>query len=284
MAHKNKTNISPYKTRQIKRESEKHPSAPKPGSNKVLMGRHKKADVIYSAQEANDRLFDIFKNHEFDHITHQQRMKLAEFYHLLMTTQENENFTRLLKFRDIAIRHFIDCMIVAKLTKLTFPLMDVGTGPGFPGMPLKVLFPQETIVLAEGVQRRVEFLKKVRDELQLPNLKILGRNINQSVTYPVNGVITRAVEDVGNTLGNVLYSLQTGGKVFLMKGPNVDPEIPDALQKWGQYYELEQDIAYTLPQTPHERRLLVFKKIKAPELIDLETLLDMEYADSSDDE
>ena len=63
-------------------------------------------------------------------------------------------------------------IIILKHTKLQFPLLDVGTGPGFPGIPLKIVFPNEQIYLGEGVQKRVEFLKYVREELQLPNLKI----------------------------------------------------------------------------------------------------------------
>jgi 16S rRNA (guanine527-N7)-methyltransferase len=263
MAHKNKTNISPYKAR--KEAQGLTGRALAQGAH----GRHKKPELIYSLEEANDRLADIFRNHDFAHITHEQRRKLAHFYRLLMQTQGKENFTRLLKIKDIAIKHFIDCLIVAQLTELTFPLMDVGTGPGFPGIPLKILFPERKIILAEGVQRRVEFLKKTREEMDLKNLDIIGRNINPYFAYPVQGVITRAVEDVGNTLSNVLTSLQTGGKIFLMKGPNVDPEIK-AAEALKEFYKLEQDVAYTLPRTEDKRRLLVYKKIKMAPLIDFD--------------
>jgi 16S rRNA (guanine527-N7)-methyltransferase len=66
--------------------------------------------------------------------------------------------------------------------------------------------------------------------------------------------------------------LQTGGKVFLMKGPNCGPEIEMALETWGEYFTLENDIAYTLPKTPHERRLLIFRKLKPHPLPDFEAL------------
>jgi 16S rRNA (guanine527-N7)-methyltransferase len=263
MAHKNKTNISPYKTRQQKKGLSGQALA------QGNRGRHKRPEVVYSLEEANDRLADIFRNHEFGHITHEQRKKLAQFYCLLMETQGKENFTRLLKIKDIAIKHFIDSMIVAQLTELTFPLMDVGTGPGFPGIPLKILYPDQKIILAEGVQRRVEFLKKVREEMNLNHLDIIGRNINPYFAYPVQGVITRAVEDVGNTLRNVLTCLQTGGKVFLMKGPHVDPEMA-AAKDMDEFYQLEQDTAYTLPRTDDQRRLLVYKKIKMAPLPDFD--------------
>lgn len=262
MAHKNKSNYSPYKARQESRG--KRPET----TPRTLMGRHKKPETIYSLHEANDRLADIFRNHEFTLVNHEQRMKLAHFYRLLMENQEKENFTRLLKLRDIAIKHFIDSIVILKYTKLQFPLLDVGTGPGFPGIPLKIMFPEEKILLAEGVQRRVEFLKHVRQEMSLQNLDIVGRNINNNFVYPVKGVITRAVEDISNTLGNVLSCLQIGGRVYFMKGPGVGPEIEMAKKNWSEFYKLVEDTAYVLPQTPHERRLVVYEKIKNAPLPD----------------
>ena len=253
MAHKNKTNYSPYKARQEARGS---------SSPAMNMGRHKKPELIYDLNEANDRLADVFHNHNFDLVSHSQRLQLAHFYRLLMLNQEKENFTRLLKLRDIAIKHFIDSIIIMNHTELQFPLLDVGTGPGFPGIPLKIMYPEQKILLGEGVQRRVEFLKHVRQEMNLKNLDILGRNINKHCTYPINGAITRAVEDIGNTLGNVMSGLQLGGRVYFMKGPGVDPEIEAAKINWSEFYKLVQNTAYTLPHTPHERRLVVYEKIK----------------------
>ncbi len=230
-------------------------------------GKHKKPNKILSTHEAEDRLFDIFRNHDFGDVPHQVRSQLVHFYQLLMEQQNHENFTRLHNFRDVAIKHFIDCLIVPRLVDLTFPLLDVGTGPGFPGIPLRLVTPNDKrILLAEGVQKRVEFLKQAREKMKLENLDILGKNITKEFVYPVGGVITRAVEDCRNTLANVIHCLQPHGKVFLMKGPNVEPEIDLALQEWGHYYELEKNIPYLLPHTPHERRLIVFRKIRSKEL------------------
>ncbi len=250
MAHKNKNNISPQQSRQGK--------------------THQKPQRVLSANEANDHLFDIFKNHHIDFVSHLERQKLAEFYELLMNNQSKENFTRLLTIKDIAIKHFIDCIIISKLTDFSFPLLDLGTGPGFPGIPLKILYPKEKIILAEGVRRRVEFIKNVRQTMKLENLDIIGRNITPFFAYPVNGVITRAVEDVRNTLKKVLTCLNYHGRVYFMKGPNVDPEIHLAEKEVGAYYKLEKDIPYQLPNTPHERRLLIYRKIKAAPIIDFE--------------
>ena len=259
MAHKNKSNYSPYKARQ--QQSHQPGTVPK-------RGKHRAPDKIFPLEEANDRLFDLFRNHGFGDYPHSKRRQFAQFYTLLMDVQQKENFTRLTSLKDVGLKHFIDCLMVSRLTQLQFPLMDVGTGPGFPGIPLKIEFPEETIVLAEGVQRRVEFLKHVREQMDFRHLPILGRNINPECFYPVRGVITRAVEDMRNTLGNVIHCLQTGGRAYFMKGPGVDPEIPMALEAWSEFYRLAEDHRYVLPQTDQERRLLVFEKIKTPPVSD----------------
>jgi 16S rRNA (guanine527-N7)-methyltransferase len=229
-------------------------------------GLHRQPEQIYPPAEADSRLYDLFRHHGFEDFPHEQRRQLVTFYQLLMTHQLTDNVTRLVKFRDIGIKHFIDSLMVARLTTLMFPLLDVGTGPGFPGIPLKIQFPTEKIILAEGVRRRVEFLKAVREEMQLKELDVVGRNIDHTFELPVRGVITRALEDVSETLRNVSQSLEVGGQVYLMKGPNVGPEIEKAAREWGEYYELAEDHKYDLPETPHQRRLVIYRKIKAPPL------------------
>lgn len=270
MAHKNRSNWSPYTAR---RKGQK-PAGEAPNSTPFSEDgrRHKKPVEAYPFHEADDRIYDVFRNHEFGDYPHPKRQELTRFYELLMANQNEQNFTRLLNIRDVAIKHFIDSLMVTKLMDLQFPLLDMGTGPGFPGIPLKVHYPDQEIILAEGVQRRVEFLKQVREKMGLQKLKIIGRNVNPEFFYPVNGVITRAVEDARNTLGNVINCVQTGGEVVLMKGPNCGPEIQPALDQWGEYFELSKDIEYEIPKSPHERRLLVFKKLKPAPLPDFEAL------------
>jgi 16S rRNA (guanine527-N7)-methyltransferase len=233
---------------------------------KSRRGVHRKPETIHAFEEADNRLYDIFRHHGFGDFPHDLRHRLIEFYLLLMNHQLRDNVTRLVRFRDIAIKHFIDSLMVAKLTRLEFPLLDVGTGPGFPGIPLKILYPKDKIILAEGVRRRVDFLKAVRDEMRLRELDIIGRNIDETFQLPVRGVITRAVEEIPNTLRNISQCLQVNGKIFFMKGPNVDPEIKAAKETWSEYFTLAEDHNYKLPNTPHERRLVVFRKIKTPSL------------------
>jgi 16S rRNA (guanine527-N7)-methyltransferase len=226
-------------------------------------GVHRKPEQIYSFKDADDRLYDVFRNHGFGDFPHELRHRFVEFYQLLMKHQQRDNVTRLLSLRDVGIKHFIDSLMVPRLVTLAFPLLDVGTGPGFPGIPLKFMYPKEPILLAEGVKKRVDFLKTVRDKMKLEELQIIGRNIDSTFEYPVKGVITRALEPVIKTLNSVSNSVEIGGSVYLMKGPNVDAEIKKA-EELKSIYVLKEDHAYKLPSTPHERRLLVYRKISSP--------------------
>ena len=141
----------------------------------------------------------------------------------------------------------------------------MGTGPGFPGIPLKVEFPDEKMILIDGVRKRIDFLKQIRKKMNLENLDLMGRNVTQDFVYPVKGVITRAVMDTSDTLRNVSQCHEVGGKLYLMKGPNVDEELDRAQETWRDYFLLPEDHAYTLPNTPHHRRLIVFEKTKTPD-------------------
>jgi 16S rRNA (guanine527-N7)-methyltransferase len=235
-------------------------------------GTHKKPENILSFEEADNRLYDIFRHHGFEDFPHSERRRLVEFYRLLMNHQLRDNVTRLVKFRDIAIKHFIDCLIVPRFCELKFPLMDVGTGPGFPGITLKILYPDKKIILAEGVRRRVDFLKAVRDEMKLGELDIIGRNVDSTFELPVAGVISRALQgDTSSTLESVSRCLEVGGTVYLMKGPGAGPEIKAAIERWAGYYELEKEIDYELPNTPNRRKLVLFRKVKTPPPVEIES-------------
>jgi 16S rRNA (guanine527-N7)-methyltransferase len=218
--------------------------------------------------QADDRIRDIFFNHGFEDMPHDTRHLFTQFFFELMEEQKHHNSTRLRTLREVVIKHFVDSLMVLKVVKLEFPLLDVGTGPGFPGIPLKIMLPDDQIILAEGVQKRVEFLKKMRESLKLKKLDIIGRQVNEDFHYPVQAVITRAFAETADTLAQVINCVKTGGKVFLMKGPNVDAELKTAQKLWSSYFRLIQDVPYELPHTPHRRRMIVYQKIAGKVLKD----------------
>lgn len=198
---------------------------------------------------------------------------LTRFHQLLLERNRRLNLTRIHNLEDVVLKHYVDCFLVDRMIELPSPLMDLGTGGGFPGIPLKIIRQDLHIILAEGVGKRVRFLKDARAHLGLEGLDVIGRNIDREFFYPVQGIITRAVEIVPDTLKRMKNCLQSGGGAIFMKGPNVDEEMARARKRYGDEYELEHDLPYTLPRSPHRRRLLVYRRVHA-EIEDPEKVLE----------
>jgi 16S rRNA (guanine(527)-N(7))-methyltransferase RsmG len=211
---------------------------------------------------STEQIKEIFQGYGVSlQITDEMFEKFSRFHRFLVEYNKKYNLTRLTRFEDIIVKHFIDCVMVAQLTELPSVLMDLGSGAGFPGVPLKIVSPKMRVILAEGVQKKVEFLKQLREELGLSGLDILGKNIDSKTHYPVQGVITRAVEPALNTLRNVINCVQKNGYVLLMKTPETDDEVRGACFEMKQSFELIQDVAYQLGSSSHHRRLVVFRKL-----------------------
>jgi 16S rRNA (guanine527-N7)-methyltransferase len=187
--------------------------------------------------------------------------QLWRYHNLLRLRNVGNELTRLIGFETIVIKHYVDCLIVGNLVRLPSPLVDIGTGPGFPGIPLKIRYPHLKLILAEPRPKRVAFLREVIQELGLKDTEVFEhRVVSQSFTVPVQGAITRAVETIDKTLLRTSGSLVEGGQLIFMKGPNVDDEIREVRRRFGKQYDLITDQPYTLPHTNHHRRLVVYQK------------------------
>ncbi|MFM8314532.1 MAG: 16S rRNA (guanine(527)-N(7))-methyltransferase RsmG, partial [Deltaproteobacteria bacterium] len=156
-----------------------------------------------------------------------------------------------------------DCMIVGKFLELPYPIVDVGTGAGFPGIPLKIRYPHLKITLAEPRPKRIAFLKEVIHSLKLKNVDVFEHKVvSRSFRTPMKAVITRAVETIDKTMLRTSGCLEVGGKLIFLKGPAVDPEISEVRKRFGEYFKLTLDKRYELPHTGHSRRLVVYEKLK----------------------
>lgn len=172
------------------------------------------------------------------------------------------DLSRLTKDEDIIIKHFIDSVLPARLITLPDSLIDIGTGPGFPGIPIKIMNPSIKIILAEPRFRRVDFMNMMIAELSLGNATVFPHTVNEECSFDVNGVITRAFEAADGTLRRVNSFLKKDGQVILLKGPGAEDDIKDLSDESQFYFELENDIKYKLPHINHDRRILLFRKIK----------------------
>ena len=182
-------------------------------------------------------------------------------YHQLLRRHDDElNLTRIRNFENMVIKLYADSMLPALETTLPSPLMDLGSGPGMPGIPLKIFRPDLHILLAESRQQRIQFLKTAVGALHLSGIEVIERGIAPDYNQPVAGVITRAVEPIADTLARVAGCLEKDGMVIFMKGPRCDKEMEQAAQNFADAYDLIADLPYQIPHTPHRRRLVCYRR------------------------
>lgn len=201
----------------------------------------------------------IFERSGFDLKAVQYRL-LWQFHQRIREKNDSLDLTRIRNFENMVVKHYVDSAYVTKLIRLPSPLLDIGTGAGFPGVPIKILDPRIVVILAEGRKKRAAFLEEVCALLKLDGAEVYPHKIPGRFDRRIGGVITRAFEVIPRTLERVYPLLSENGKAIFMKGPNCQEEVDGALNLWKQAFELEKDLSYALPGTPHKRRLLVFRK------------------------
>lgn len=195
----------------------------------------------------------------------QQQVEQFWLYHGLLRQHNTElNLTRIHHFTDMVLKLYVDSVLPAGMIDLPSPLMDLGSGPGMPGIPLKIMRPDLDVCLAEGRGRRADFLRTVIDRLDLEGIEVINRNITSGFERPFRGVITRALESVDQTMERVGGCLEVGGRIIFMKGPACEAELAGALERFGRRFALVEDTSYSIGRTRNQRRLLVFERLDAP--------------------
>ena len=184
-------------------------------------------------------------------------------YHRLLRSANTElNMTRIHNFENMVLKHYVDSLLVLKYVDLPSPLMDMGSGPGLPGIPLKIAEPDVEMILAEPRGARAEFLEEVCAKLKLPKVEVFAGKVSSRFPRKVKGVITRAVASIPETLDRVRNCIEPGGKMIFMKGPDCSDEIAEAEVAHAERFRLVLDQAYTIPGTPHERRVVVYERLE----------------------
>jgi len=191
-------------------------------------------------------------------------VQLWKYHQLLRQYNRELNLTRVHNFDAMVRKLYIDSIMPAQIIDLPSPLMDLGSGAGMPGIPLKIANPKLEIILAESRRNRIEFLETVLEQLGLKKISILGRSVSAFTEAPVNGVITRAFGTIRRTLEIIAGSLARGGLAIFMKGPQCAEEIEEAVLRFGNRFRLIRDHHYCLPNSSDERRLVVFERTDSP--------------------
>ncbi|MGB2610748.1 MAG: 16S rRNA (guanine(527)-N(7))-methyltransferase RsmG, partial [Isosphaeraceae bacterium] len=126
-------------------------------------------------------------------LTSDQIDSLWSYHQSLRTANDRLNLTRIHNFENMVLKHYADSLLVLKFLELPSPLIDMGSGPGLPGIPLAIARPETRMILAEPRGGRAEFLSAVCAQLGLRNVEIYAHKVGSDYPGRVSGVITRAV-------------------------------------------------------------------------------------------
>src|SRR3954451_3958057 len=146
--------------------------------------------------------------------------RLWAYHGLLRAANAELNLTRIHSFENMVLKHYADSLLVLRFVELPSPLVDMGSGPGLPGIPLKIARPGTAMILAEPRGARAEFLRGVCARLKLPDVEVFAGKVGPRFPRRVRGVITRAVASIPETLDRVARCLEPGGRMIFMKGPD----------------------------------------------------------------
>jgi len=183
-----------------------------------------------------------------------------QFYTIYEQYNKPFDLSRLFSPRDIVEKHFVDSIILRDFIDIPDSILDIGTGPGFPGIPLKIINPQSHIVLGEPRSKRVEFMNIVIDQLGLKGIEVYPHSVTELSTFNVESVITRAVETIDNTLARSLPFLPVNGKAIFLKGPMGLKEIDEISSMNKEHFKHIYTKTYKLPLSRDDRSLIVFEK------------------------
>lgn len=201
-------------------------------------------------------------------LSDEQIKNFYDFMNLLIEKNKVMNLTGITEPKEVILKHFIDSLTALKYINENNTVIDVGTGAGFPGVPLKITKNSLEITLLDSLNKRINFLNEVIENTGLDNIRTIhgraedfGRNIEYREKYDV--AISRAVAPLNILLEYMLPFVKVGGKCICMKGSNCDEEIENAknaIKKLGG--EIEKIDKFSLPNSDNNRTILIIKKVK----------------------
>lgn len=189
-----------------------------------------------------------------------------KYMDMILEWNEKINLTAITEKDDIMLKHFIDSATAGKYIDDNSKVIDIGTGAGLPGIPLKIINNTLNITLMDSLNKRINFLNEVISELDLKNIcavhsraEELGRDKYNREMYDVS--ISRAVANLSTLLEYMMPFVKVGGVCICMKGPNVLEELESAkkaIKELGG--ELEKVDNFMLPNSDIERNIIIIRK------------------------
>lgn len=196
--------------------------------------------------------------------------QFISYYEILIEWNKVMNLTGITEFEDVIIKHFIDSLSIVKVLELESveSIIDIGTGAGFPGIPLKIVYPDINIVLLDSLNKRIKFLNEVIASLELKDIRCIhGRaeDFSRQKEYreKFDLCVSRAVANLASLAEYCVPYVKKDGAFISYKSGKLEEELKEskkAINVLGG--EIENEVKFFLPNTDIERSLVVIRKVK----------------------
>lgn len=202
-------------------------------------------------------------------MTNEQLSYFSTYTDLLLEWNNKMNLTAITDQFEIAVKHFVDSLFGLKFIKKNSRIIDVGTGAGFPGIPIKIASPTVSLTLLDSLNKRLNFLNTVISELNLTDTKTIHSRAEDGATktshlrekFDIS--VSRAVSQLNILSEYCLPYIKVGGTFLAYKGSNTTEEInnaKNAINLLGG--EITDVYNYTIPETDISHSIVVINKIK----------------------
>lgn len=199
-------------------------------------------------------------------LTTEQLNQFEKYYEILVIENEKYNLTAIIRKEDVYLKHFYDSLTLTKIIDLNNQsLCDIGTGAGFPGIVLKIVYPTLKVTLLDATEKKCKFLQKVINSLNLKNIKVINERaeIFSKVNREKYDIVTsRAVAPLKHLLEYSVPLVKINGYYIAMKG-----EITKEIENIDIYYKKldiikEKILTFQLPFEKSTRTLIRYQKLK----------------------
>lgn len=193
--------------------------------------------------------------------------QFIDYYELLTEKNKVMNLTAITKWDEVVTKHFLDSLSIVNLINISKErIIDIGTGAGFPGIPLKIIYPDAEIVLLDSLKKRLLFLDDVVEKLNLKSIRTIhgraedfGRDKEYRETFDL--CVSRAVARLSSLCEYCLPFVKKGGYFIPYKSGKIQDELEESKRAFKILgAEFEKNHPFMLPDTDMERNLLLIKK------------------------
>ena len=187
--------------------------------------------------------------------------KLLLHAELTLAANQRLNLTSIVEPRDVALKHFLDSLAPHSLIEAGERVLDLGSGAGYPGIPLACALDLKSMILAESTLKKARFLQETADELALPSIEVIGERGEEILRrVQVDTVLARAVGPADRLLKMLERVTRNFGRLLLYKGPDPAAELSKA-RNTASNLKLSDEIvlAYDLPGGIGSRSIVEYR-------------------------